>query len=77
MLSRGQLRYELTLNGKVIAKDDMIKIKNNVLDVRSIPVSKTNTYGLRIWIAKSAIKTKWMNKYYHYKINIQSVTEEE
>ncbi len=77
LLSRSQLRYELILNGRVIKKDNMTSIKNNIIDERSIVKSKKNNYQLRVWIAQSASKTKWMGKYYHYKVSIQPVEKGE
>ncbi len=76
LLSRNQLRYELKLDGKVIASDDMSEIKNNIIDERIIPVSKTNKYQLKVWIPQSANNTNWRGKYYRYKVNIQAVSEE-
>lgn len=75
LLSRKQLRYELKLNGKIIASDDMSEIKNNIIDERSVAIGKTNRYELKVWIPVSARKTDWADKYYRYKVNIQSVTE--
>ena len=76
LLSRNQLRYELKLNGRVIAKGDMYEIKNNIIDERIIGVSTINKYQLKVWIPESARNTDWLNKYYRYKVNIQSVLEE-
>ena len=77
LLSRNQLNYELRLNGKVIAGGNMADIKDNIIDERMVPVSKTNKYKLKVWIPQSAGKTNWSNKYYRYKVNIKTVTEED
>ena len=60
----------------MIASDDMSEIKNNIIDERIIPVSKTNKYQLKVWIPQSANNTNWRGKYYRYKVNIQAVSEE-
>ena len=76
LLKRSQLRYELSLNGIVIEKQSMSKIKDNILDARSIPKNKTYKYELKVWVPQSAEKTDWMNKYYHYKVDIKPIVEE-
>jgi len=75
MLERSELKYELTLNGKVIATDSLSSIKNNVLDSRVIGAKKTNVYRLRIWIPMDA--TNWQNKIYHYSVVVKPVSEGE
>lgn len=75
LLSRDQLRYELILNGKVIAKDSLSKVKNNILDTRVIGANKTNSYSLRIWIPFDA--EDWQNKTYHYKVVVNTINEGE
>ena len=77
LLSRNQLNYELRLNGKVIAGGSMADIEDNIIDKRMVPVTKTNKYKLKVWIPQSAGKTNWSNKYYRYKVNIKTVTEED
>ena len=76
LLSRNQLNYELSLNGKVIAGGSMADIKNNIIDQRLVPINKTSKYKLKVWIPQSAGKTNWSNKYYRYKVDIKTVTEE-
>lgn len=76
MLKRSQLRYELKLNGIIIKKQSMSKIEDNVLDARTISKNKTNKYELKVWVPQSAEKTDWMNKYYHYKVDIKPIVEE-
>ena len=75
LLPRDQLKYELILNGKVVASDLLSKVKNNVLDTRVIDAHKTNNYSLRIWIPFNA--NNWQNKTYHYKIAIHPVNKGE
>ena len=72
LLSRSQLRYQLTLNGEVIKIGDLSDIKNNVLDTRVINASKTNNYQLRIYLAESSQNTNWQNKYYHFDVKVQT-----
>jgi len=74
-LSRTQLKYELILNGKVIASDFLSKVKNNVLDSRIIGATKTNNYQLRIWVPSTA--KNWQDKTYHYKVVVNPVSEGE
>lgn len=71
LLSRKQLRYQLSLNGKVIKTGDLSEIKNNVLDTRNIMASQINNYELRIYVAESVQNTIWQNKYYHFDIQVQ------
>ena len=71
LLSRDQLRYQLSLNGNVIKIGDLSDLKNNVLDTRNIAVGQTNNYQLRIYVAEDAASTAWQNKYYHFNVNVQ------
>ena len=75
LLSRDQLRYQLSLNGNVIKSGDLSEIDNNILDTRNIAPSQVNNYQLRIYVAEDAQNTEWQNKYYHFEIKVQ--TEEE
>ncbi len=75
LLSRNQLRYQLSLNGKVIKSGDLDEIKNNILDTRSIAPSQVNNYQLRIYVAEDAQNTEWQNKYYHFEIKVQMEEE--
>lgn len=72
LLSRSQLRYQLSLNGKIIETGSLDDIKNNILDTRIISSSQTNNYQLRVYVAESAQNTSWQNKYYHFNINVQA-----
>ena len=64
LLSRSQLRYQLSLNGKIIETGSLGDVKNNILDTRIISSSQTNNYQLRVYVAESAQNTSWQNKYY-------------
>ncbi len=75
LLNRNQLKYELILNGKVVATGLLSTIKKNVLDSRTIDAGKTNTYQLRIWVPLDA--EDWQNKSYHYKVAVHSINEGE
>ena len=72
LLSRSQLRYQLSLNGKIIETGSLDDVKNNILDTRIISSSQTNNYQLRVYVAESAQNTSWQNKYYHFNINVQA-----
>lgn len=74
-LLRSQLKYELKLNGSVIASDLLSTVENNVLDNRVIDAKKTNTYDLRIWLPLDV--KNWQNKIYHYKVVVKPITEGE
>lgn len=74
-LTRNNLKYELILNGKVIAKDLLSTIKHNRLDTRVIGSNKKNDYRLRIWVPMSA--KDWQGKTYHYKVVVKPVQEGE
>ena len=71
LLSRAQLRYQLSLNGRVIKTAGLNELKNNILDTRNIAAGQTNNYQLRIYVAETAQNTVWQNKYYHFDIKVQ------
>lgn len=71
LLTRDQLRYQLSLNGTVIKVGNLSDIKNNILDTRNIAASLVNNYQLRIYVAESSQNTDWQNKYYHFDVNVQ------
>ena len=75
LLSRNQLRYQLTLNGNVIKVGNLNEIQNNILDTRSISSSQVNNYQLRIYVGEDFQNTDWQNKYYHFDINVQMEDE--
>lgn len=75
LLSRNQLRYQLSLNGNVIKVGNLSEIENNVLDTRNIASSQVNNYQLRIYVGESFQNTDWQNKYYHFNINVQMEDE--
>ena len=72
LLSRDQLRYQLSLNGNIIKSGNLSDLKNNVLDTRNIAVGQTNNYQLRIYVAENAASTAWQNKYYHFDVKVQT-----
>lgn len=72
LLSRSQLRYQLSLNGKIIETGSLDDVKNNILDTRIISSSQTNNYQLRIYLAESSQNTNWQNKYYHFDVKVQT-----
>lgn len=69
-LSKSQLSYELMLNGKIIKKGNLAKLKDNILDERYIVAGKINNYELKVYIPDSLEKGTWENKNYAYKVNI-------
>lgn len=71
-LSRSQLGYQLILNNQVIKTGMLSDINNNILDERSIAANAVNNYQLRVFISSNAFNTAWQNKFYHYKVNIQT-----
>ena len=75
LLSRNQLRYQLSLNGNVIKVGNLNEIENNILDTRNIVSSQVNNYQLRIYVGESFQNTDWQNKYYHFNINVQMEDE--
>ncbi len=75
LLSRSQLGYQLTLNGKVIKTGMLSDINNNTLDERSIDKNSINRYQLRIFVSEKAVNTLWQNKYYQYKVNVKTKGE--
>lgn len=68
LLTRDQLVYQLTMNGEVIVKDSMKNIKENTIDVKTIKASDVNHYELAFWVEKG--QTDYLNKHYHFQINL-------
>lgn len=68
LLSRKQLKYQLSMNNKVIKEDFMESIKDNILDSREIDGNVTNNYSLKIYIHDEALD--WFGKHYHYKVTL-------
>ena len=70
LLKRNELRYQLSMNGKIIRIGNLADIKNNILDSRYIDSDNTNNYELIVYLAET-LNDSWRNKYYHYNISIQ------
>lgn len=66
LLSRNDLKYQLTLNDKVIKEDFLSNITDNILDTRNIESKKSNAYSLKVYIHEDA--KDWIGKHYHYKV---------
>lgn len=75
ILSRDNLKYELTLNGMVIKLDYLSNIKNNVIDKRLLESGKKSNYSLKVWVSNSVDDSSWMNKYYNYNISVNPVSK--
>lgn len=75
LLSRDQLKYQLSLNGQIIKQGRLNDIKNNILDTRSISSLQTFNYQLRIYVSQDAVNTNWQNKYYHFDVNVKMEEE--
>ena len=75
LLSRSQLKYQLSLNGQIIKKGNLNDVKDNILDTRSISPSKSNNYQLRIYVSQDAVNTNWQNKYYHFDVSVKMEEE--
>lgn len=71
LLKRNQLKYQLSLNGKVIKEDYMSNIKDNILDTRDINGKTTNKYSLKVYIHDGALE--WFGKHYHYKVSLGKI----
>lgn len=72
LLTRSQLDFQLLLNGKVVRQGKLSELRNNELEKRSIDQNQVNQYQLRIYLSEDAYHTAWQNKYYHYKVTIQT-----
>ena len=66
LLSRKDLKYQLSLNGEIIKEDFLSNIKDNILDTKKIDSKKTNSYSLKVYIHENA--NDWVGKHYHYKV---------
>lgn len=71
LLSRDQLRYQLSLNGEIIKVGNLNELENNVLDTRNIASGQDCDYELRIYVAESVQNSDWQNKYYHFDVSIK------
>lgn len=72
LLTRNQLEFQLLLNGKIVRQGKLSELSNNELEKRSIDQNQVNQYQLRIFLSEEAYNTAWQNKYYHYKVLIQT-----
>lgn len=68
LLTRKDLKYKLSLNGKDIKKGYMETINDNILDSRTIEGNTTNNYSLKIYIHDET--TNWFGKHYHYRVSL-------
>lgn len=68
LLTRNDLKYQLSLNGKTIKEGFMTSINDNILDTREINANSTNYYSLKIYIHDEALN--WFGKHYHYKVSL-------
>lgn len=68
LLNRNDLKYQLSMNGKIINEGFMNTINDNILDTREIAGNTTNKYTLKIYIHDEALD--WFGKHYHYKVSI-------
>ena len=68
LLTRNELKYQLSLNGTVIKEGYMTSINDNILDTREIAANTTNNYSLKIYIHDEALD--WFGKHYHYKVSL-------
>lgn len=66
LLTRNDLKYQLSLNGKIIKEDFLSNINDNILDTGTIESKKTNYYSLKVYIHEKV--RDWIGKHYHYKI---------
>lgn len=75
LLSRSQLRYQLSLNGTVINQGELSELENNTLDTRNVAAGVVNSYQLRIYVSQDSQDTDWQNKYYHFNVRVQMEEE--
>lgn len=68
LLKREQLVYELYCNGKKITKENMNKISDNIIDIKTIDAGGRNEYKLKFYIQNTA--TNYLNKHYHYEVDL-------
>lgn len=68
-LNRDELKYELTLDNKVIKTGGLDTLTNNILDANIIKAGSVNDYSLRIKLKEDT--TDYENKHFHYVINMR------
>lgn len=68
-IAREDLKYELILNGTVINTGRLSKIRDNVLDVRTISKNSTNHYKVKIWLDSNR---HFENVTYTYSVKVVS-----
>ena len=67
--SRDDLEYELKLDNKVIKKDGLSTIKNNVLDINVVNANSVNDYSLKVKLKENVVD--YADKHFHYIVTMK------
>lgn len=67
--NRGELKYELKLDNRVIKSGLLSTLNNNLLDSNIVNGMKINDYSLRIWLNEE--NEDYENKHFHYVVIIK------
>ena len=58
---------------KIIKKDNLGNVKNNIIDTKTLSSNSENTYELRIWVTGDYNSSEWMGKTYNYKVSVNPI----
>lgn len=75
VLSRKNLKYQLSLNNRVIKTDNLSSVENNVIDIRTVNSKSSNEYELKVWLVGNLNSSDWMDKYYSYNIAVNPISK--
>lgn len=67
--TRNDLEYELKLDNKIIKKDGLNTIQNNVLDINTVNANSVNDYSLKVRLKENV--TDYANKHFHYIVTMK------
>ena len=71
---RDELRYELSMKGKVISKGLLSSLVGDLLSVGMVPANSLNDYSLRVFLADTKLNdTDSLKKHYHFVIDVKVV----
>ena len=69
ILKRNELKYELTLDNKIIKTGDLDTLPDSILDTGIIEANDRKDYSLKIQLKDDIMD--YENKHYHYVVNIK------
>lgn len=71
-IARKNVKYELTLNKKIIQSGSLNQIEDDILDTRVISLQGVNSYSLKVWIDYG---DDLEDKSYNYSLKVMTIAE--